>query len=206
MRIKSIIIALLIPFLFLSCEKSDLKFESEFKDSYDVFQKFKASSNNSYFYIVTGTLYFGESWETKLTVESGKVVKREFYFTEFGSVKLPPNGWTAKELDEILKKKGKEFEESLKKDGITLLEYLQWVEDENNLGKLGAKVGYASQIQTLDEIYKLAETDWIIKRENAKVYFETKNNGMISSAGYVVGNCQDGCFNGINIKSIQAIR
>ncbi len=110
MRIKSIIIALLIPFLFLSCEKSDLKFDSEFKESYDVFQKFKASSNNSYFYIVTGTLYFGESWETKLTVESGEVVKRDFYFTEFGSVQLPPNGWTAKELDEILKNKGKEFE------------------------------------------------------------------------------------------------
>ena len=205
MRIISIIISLLIPFMFLSCEKSDLKYESEFKDSYDVFQKFKASSNDSYFYIVTGTSYFGDSWETKLTVKSGKVVKREFYFTEVASIPLPANGWTAKELEEILKKKGKEFEEQLKKDGITLLEYLQWVEDENNLGKLGAKVGYASQIRTLEEIYKLAETDWIIKRKNAKVHFETKNNGMISTAGYVVGNCQDGCFNGVNIKSIQAM-
>ncbi len=205
MRIKSIIISLLIPFLFLSCEKSDLKYESEFKDSYDVFQKFKANSNNSYFYIVTGNSYFGYSWETKLTIKSGKVVKREFYFTAFESVQLPANGWTSNELDEILKKKGKEFEEQLKKEGITLLEFLQWTENENNLGKLGAKVGYASQIRTLDEIYKLAETDWIIKRKNAKLYFETKNNGMISLAGYVEGNCQDGCFNGVNIKSIQAI-
>ena len=205
MRIKSIIISLLIPFLFLSCEKSDLKYESEFKDSYDVFQKFKASSNNSYFYIVTGNSYFGYSWETKLTIKSGKVVKREFYFTAFESVQLPANGWTSNELDEILKKKGKEFEKQLKKEGITLLEFLQWTENENNLGKLGAKVGYASQIRTLDEIYKLAETDWIIKRKNAKLYFETKNNGMISLAGYVEGNCQDGCFNGVNTKSIQAI-
>lgn len=205
MRIKSIIISLLIPFLFLSCEKSDLKYESEFKDSYDVFQKFKANSNNSYFYIVTGNSYFGYSWETKLTIKSGKVVKREFYFTAFESVQLPANGWTSNELDEILKKKGKEFEEQLKKEGITLLEFLQWTENENNLGKLGSKVGYASQIRTLDEIYKLTETDWIIKRKNAKLYFETKNNGMISLAGYVEDNCQDGCFNGVNIKSIQAI-
>jgi len=40
------------------------------------------------------------------------------------------------------------------------------------------------------------------KRKDASVYFEAKNNGMISSCGYVQDGCMDDCFNGINIASI----
>lgn len=58
---------------------------------------------------------------------------------------------------------------------------------------------------TLDEIYSLARTDWLVKRDNAKTYFETKNNGMISTAGYIVDGCADDCFVGITISLIEPL-
>jgi len=58
---------------------------------------------------------------------------------------------------------------------------------------------------TLDEVYDKARNEWLIKRESAKVYLETKNNGLISSCGYVEDGCMDDCFWGINITSIKAL-
>jgi len=34
------------------------------------------------------------------------------------------------------------------------------------------------------------------KKKRPKVYFEAKNDGLISSEGYVPDNCQDDCFVG----------
>ncbi|WP_442590783.1 hypothetical protein ACSBL2_06095 [Pedobacter sp. AW31-3R] len=75
----------------------------------------------------------------------------------------------------------------------------QWDEDLNNLNT--HTNGYPTQ--TLDEIYQRAKSDWLLKREDAKTYLETNNNGMISSAGYVENNCADDCFRGISISSIE---
>lgn len=58
---------------------------------------------------------------------------------------------------------------------------------------------------TLDEVYQIAKNDWLKKRSNTTTYFEAKNDGMISSAGYVPDGCQDDCFRGITILSITAI-
>jgi hypothetical protein len=55
----------------------------------------------------------------------------------------------------------------------------------------------------LDEIYEKARSNWLKKRGNAKTYFEAKNDGLISSCGYAEDGCQDDCFNGINITSIE---
>lgn len=77
----------------------------------------------------------------------------------------------------------------------------QWDEDQTTLN---THANGATAI-TLDEIYKKAETEWLIKRKDAATYFETKNNGMISSCGYTPDNCADDCFTGIHISSIEKL-
>jgi hypothetical protein len=75
----------------------------------------------------------------------------------------------------------------------------EWQEDSKSLNshQNGATT------QTLDQIYDLAKNDFLLKRANAKTYFEAKNGGIISSAGYVEDNCADDCFNGISIQSVK---
>ena len=75
----------------------------------------------------------------------------------------------------------------------------EWNENENTLNTHQS----GSSTLTLDQIYELAKNEWLLKRANAKIFFEAKNNGLISSAGYVEDNCADDCFKGINISSIQ---
>src|SRR5690606_14714819 len=93
-----------------------------------------------------------------------------------------------------------EFEE---REGRTLLETLQWTETEADLGI--HEQTPASAIQTLDEVYETARTVWLKKRHDADVSFEAKNNGMISSAGFVPNGCMDDCFSGISIRLIEAL-
>lgn len=77
----------------------------------------------------------------------------------------------------------------------------QWTENENSLNSHA----YGAPIQTLDEVYEKAKTDWLTKRTDADTYFEAKNNGMISSCGYIPRSCQDDCFVGITITNIEKI-
>lgn len=77
----------------------------------------------------------------------------------------------------------------------------EWVESEN---EIGTHTNEGEPARTLDEIYNKAENDWLVKRSNAKTYFSTENDGMISSAGYVEDGCQDDCFRGIRITAITA--
>lgn len=74
----------------------------------------------------------------------------------------------------------------------------QWEEDVNSLKTHNR----GASLLTLDEIYDLAKNDLLLKRSDAEVSFEAKNDGMISGAGYVEHGCQDDCFRGIRIKSI----
>jgi len=80
---------------------------------------------------------------------------------------------------------------------------LEWTENGNEINT-HTQSSAASAI-TLDQIYEKARTEWLPKRQNAKTYFETKNNGMISSCGYVNDGCQDDCFVGITIAYIQPL-
>ncbi len=80
-------------------------------------------------------------------------------------------------------------------------EELEWTENEN---EIGTHQNGAEPI-TLDEIYEKAKQDWLIKRKNTQTYFETENNGIISTCGYRDKNCVDDCFIGINIKSIESL-
>jgi len=83
--------------------------------------------------------------------------------------------------------------------GIVIRE--EWNEDVNSLNTHQN----GSATATLDEIYQQAKTEWLLKRESAKTYFETNNNGMISSCGYVEDGCQDDCFRGIDIAMIEKL-
>ena len=77
---------------------------------------------------------------------------------------------------------------------------LQWTETGS---EIGSHENGAEPI-TLDEIYNKAQNDWLIKRNNTTTYLETKNNGMISTCGYVDKQCADDCFIGVKIKNIEA--
>lgn len=77
----------------------------------------------------------------------------------------------------------------------------QWEEDENSLNTHEA--GFSTW--TLDEIYRKAKEEWLQKRSDADTYFEARNNGLISSAGYVPKGCQDDCFAGVSITKIEAL-
>ena len=90
-----------------------------------------------------------------------------------------------------------------KNDGtgqVTVVE--EWLEGNAQVGthQKGANP------QTLDEVYAMAKTTWLLKREDAKTFFEATNNGMISSCGYVPNACADDCFTGITISSITAVQ
>lgn len=78
---------------------------------------------------------------------------------------------------------------------------LEWTEEENQINT--HENSPADEALTLDQIYSKAEKEWLIKRKNVSVYFESKNNGLISTCGYVPKGCMDDCFFGIRIKSIQ---
>ncbi|SMD09488.1 hypothetical protein [Pedobacter nyackensis] len=77
----------------------------------------------------------------------------------------------------------------------------EWVEDAKTLNT--HQNGDATL--TLDDLYHKAKTEWLLKRKDADVSLETKNNGMISSCGFVPHNCADDCFSGISITLIEAI-
>ena len=80
---------------------------------------------------------------------------------------------------------------------------LEWTENENEINT--HTQSSAAESITLDQIYEKARTEWLVKRQNAKAYFEAKNNGMISSCGYANDGCVDDCFVGINISYIQSL-
>lgn len=82
---------------------------------------------------------------------------------------------------------------------ITVLD--QWTEGQNQLSTHSE----GAAAVTLDAVYEKAKHDWLLKRDNAETYFETRNNGMISLCGYRDKNCMDDCLTGITINFIEPI-
>lgn len=91
---------------------------------------------------------------------------------------------------------------TVKQPGNVITIHEDWVE---NGQELNSHKNYGA-ILTLDEIYEKAKTELLIKRADAEVSFESKNNGMISSCGYVPKNCADDCFSGFSISFIERIK
>ena len=81
---------------------------------------------------------------------------------------------------------------------------LEWTETENDINNPEHDYTSATVARTLDDVYEISEHDWLKKRDDATSYFETGTNGLISKSGYFKKECQDDCFVGITIKSIEA--
>lgn len=78
-----------------------------------------------------------------------------------------------------------------------------WTENGSSLNTHGNE---AHDLLTLDQVYAKAKTVWLkADPKQNDVYFESKNNGLISLAGFVPKGCQDDCFNGITIKNINPL-
>lgn len=176
MRSRQILLAtLVLSLLFTSCKKDKFSYKSEFQKSLFAWQAFKASSGNSYRYTVATSSWVGISSETTITVNNGVVTKRDYIQKQM--VQNTPGQPPA--IDVV-----QEWQEA----GSTLNTH-----------------NYGAATVTLDEIYRLAKEEWLKEREDVTYYFEAKNTGMISSAGYVPNGCADDCFIGITIISIEKL-
>ncbi len=170
------IVSLLIGVSISSCSNDDdINYENDFESSHEAWLDFKASSNNSYKYVVSsGSILTTYGWETTITVSNGVIIERAFRYTS-GAEEFVP------------------------------VDQLEWTEIENEINSDEHHHTSAYTALTLDEIYNKAKQEWLIKRKNSTSYFESENNGLISTCGYVEKGCIDDCFNGITLKSIVAL-
>lgn len=195
------VLGLLLIILVSACESFEHK--SEYDKSFQKWGSFKSASNNSYRYIVTGSTWTGISWETELIVEKGEITERKFRHTHFEGVKRPATGWDAASAEEALQVMGITATEFRERTGVDFLEYSQWEEKGVELGTHTRTA--AAALITLDAVYQKARNEWLQERDNVTTYFEAKNDGMLSSAGYVENNCADDCFIGIHIRLIEKL-
>ena len=163
---------LLIAVAFTACKKDEIEYRNDFETSLKAWQKFKAESGNSYSYTVYTSSWIGSTSETIITISNGQFVSRVYRTLRPHDHMGPPP-------------KDSPLVEEWREEGSTL-----------NTKQDGAP------LLTLDQIYEQAKNDLLLKRPDAKTYFEANNDGLISSAGYVEDNCADDCFRGVNIKSI----
>ena len=165
-----------ISFLIFSCSNDDdINHQNDFENSQEAWLDFKASSNNSYKYVVSsGSILIPYGWETTITVSNGVIIERAFKYTSGAEEFVPAD-------------------------------QLEWTENENEINSAEHLYTSAYTAVTLDEIYVKAKQEWLIKRKGSTTYFESENNGLISTCGYVEKGCMDDCFNGITLKSIVAL-
>lgn len=78
-----------------------------------------------------------------------------------------------------------------------------WTENSSSLNTHGNE---GHELLTLDQVYDKAKTVWLkADPKQNDIYFESKNNDLISSAGFVPKGCQDDCLNGIYVKNISVL-
>lgn len=194
---------ILISLLLLSCKKDTVEYHNDFYRSFETFQQFKKESNNSYVYKTTTSSWTGYTTEYTFEVVNGVVRSRSFAYTKIGNIKRPDSGWTREIASAAFQSIGytsQEIERLFNEHDY--FSVLEWKEMQQELGIKHE----LNNIWTLDEIYNKAKTEWLIDRPNTNIYFEAKNDGLISNCGYVDQNCQDDCFVGITINSISPLK
>lgn len=185
-----------------SCDKEELAYQDEYEKSYKAWLEFKKESNNSYTYTILNYSLEFASTLTTITVEAGTVIGREFRYRFIGDVAMPEGGWDEQTAIDALKSFGYSDEDIERFSQGDILSKLQWTENREEIG-----THQYSDIWTLDEVYKLAKNNWLVKRKNAETYFQADNNGIISSCGYVENGCyHEGCSESfISIVSIEKL-
>lgn len=73
---KKVLLAAFLFLFVLSCKKQETK--TDFDISYTIYKSFKKTSGNSYQYTTSFASWVGISGTTTITVENGKVTKREY--------------------------------------------------------------------------------------------------------------------------------
>ncbi len=173
---KKLSLFVLLITIFLSACKKDAV-TSAYDTSLSKFQSFNKSAKKGYTYTAVRS-YF--AWihsrvETKITVVNGAITARDY--VAYNYVSTPG-------VDTLIQTVAEQWHE----EGAAL-------NSHDNTWFL-----------TLDQVYTTAKKDWLsVDPKKNDISFETNNNGMISSAGYVPKGCVDDCFFGINISSITAL-
>ncbi|TSD66662.1 hypothetical protein FFF34_004435 [Inquilinus sp. KBS0705] len=86
------------------------------------------------------------------------------------------------------------------KDGVSKITINEWHETTANLN---SHPDDNAPFYTLDEVYTTAKSVWLkADAVTNDVYFEAKNNGIISVAGYTPKDCMDDCFVGVHITGV----
>jgi hypothetical protein len=146
---------------------------TNFDTSLQTWETFKTSANNSYSYTTKGGSIWGFEDSTRITVVNGKVTNRDYVSYK---IQYQPNN-----------------QPPIKTASA------QWNETTADLGSHQ----YGFYVYTMDEVYNKAKSVWLaVDKKNNDLYFETKNNGLISLAGYRPKGCEDDCFNGVTITSV----
>ncbi|MGK9116630.1 hypothetical protein [Olivibacter jilunii] len=205
MKRKMYLFVFFLSLFCIACDKSDMDYENDYEQSYKAWLDFKESSNNSYRYVVSGATWAGAAWETTITVNNGEVTGRDFRYTVFNDIRMPADGWNLETAQLMLDSLSKRYQGNTEHlpSADSMLKMLTWSENQANLNN-HANTGGALTC-TLDQIYEKAKSDWLKKRNNAQTFFEAKNNGIISSCGFVEDNCADDCFRGITITLVEGI-
>ncbi|WDF53565.1 hypothetical protein [Mucilaginibacter sp. KACC 22063] len=122
------------------------------------------------------------------------------YIVTSGSVFGPSSETVVAVLDgKVLNRHYKAYEMNSQHQNVL---FGEWDENAADIGS--HTEGW--QAVTLDYIYHKAKTEWLkADKKSNDIYFETDANGLISSCGYVPKGCQDDCFNGVTIKSINVL-
>jgi len=76
----------------------------------------------------------------------------------------------------------------------------QWTEQDTTIGS--HKEGFSAR--TIDDLYMDCNSKylWVDPQKNT-ILFEVKNEGLLSTCGYVPNNCADDCFEGITIENLE---
>ncbi len=172
---RKIFILVLCLAVFFSACKKDAA-TTDFDKSYANWLSFKKSQNNSYSFTAVTDSWVLFDTETKITVVNGAITARDFVAYQ--------------------------YHQSQGADTLTKVTVDQWHEDKTNLNSHTD----SQWLLTLEDVYAKAKADWLsMDAHKNTIYFETKNNGMISTAGYYPNGCQDDCFTGISISSISPL-
>ncbi|WP_114748557.1 hypothetical protein [Pleomorphovibrio marinus] len=203
MKKKLNLFVVAVTLILGSCDDNLLEHQSSFERSQKAWFEFKNATGNSYTYTTTGASWVGGSWSTIITVDRGEVIRRSFSYTVFQDVMKPTTGWDEGSRNDILANMSLTADEFAGSFNRKLENVLEWQEEGEALGSHDPSV--AAEMMTLDAIYDLSASNWLVRRENRHIYFEAHNNGMISLSGFVPNNCQDDCFIGIRIVEIAAL-
>jgi glycine betaine/choline ABC-type transport system substrate-binding protein len=181
-KLYTILFALLV---FAACtkdntatttQKKTLSYSTkDYNESLTLWAQYKASVKNTYTYTVLRSSFTGNNSETKITVVNGAVTKRDYIYYQY----------------------------DMSTGTSTRVVLREWHE---TTGNLGSHTDEGAALLTIDDVYANAKNVWLKADPNTNdVYFEAKNDGLISTAGYVLKGCADDCFIGINIISVSSL-